>query len=288
MMNTRCGSVAIIGEPNAGKSTLTNLLVGSKVSIVSPKVQTTRVRTLGIAIWKESQVILLDTPGIFSAQKSLEKALVKQAWRSVDESDALVLLVDTTKQDQTLTQNIIEKLPVKKPLFICFNKVDLNPNFKNTFVINRPVDGFFPISAKTNEGVNTFMEKLCAFLPYHPWHYPEDIITDQPEALWAAEITREQLYLQLHQELPYETYIEPEGYERFDNGDIKISQAIVVARDAQKGIVLGAKGARIKSLGLKARKALEKELGCTVHLKIFVKVKCKWMENESIKRELGL
>ncbi|MBP9752390.1 MAG: GTPase Era [Proteobacteria bacterium] len=289
----RSGFVAILGQPNAGKSTLTNLFVGSKVSIVSRKVQTTRVKTLGIVIKDQTQIILLDTPGIFTPQKTLEKSIVNNAIRTIDEADTIVLLVDLSFKDYQTSLDILKKLPKNKSVFLVFNKIDKCQDLDKDNILCQfeelyKFDGVFWISALKGEGTELLLNALCLKMPYHPWLYPEDIITDQPEAVWAAEIVREQVYQQLHEELPYEIYIEPESFERFDNGSIKICQAVVVARDGQKGIVLGHKGSRIKKIGMTARAILEEEMGCRVHLKLFVKVTENWMEKSSNLKEQKL
>ncbi|MDP2193565.1 MAG: GTPase Era [Alphaproteobacteria bacterium] len=292
-MAQKCGRVCIIGQPNAGKSTLTNAMVGAKVSIVSHKVQTTRVRTLGIAISGDTQFVLLDTPGIFDAKKTLENALVRGAWNSIQDADAIIVLVDASYPDLTPTINILEKLQAKPPVFLVLNKADkVSPQvletLSHTFKQYDHIQGVLSISALEQTGIDKLIQALDEKMPFDAWHYPEDILTNQPENLWAAEITREQLYLQLHDELPYETYVTPEGFEYFQDGSIKISQAIVVSRSSQKGIILGAKGSRIKAIGQKARLELSKEMGQTVHLKLFVKVQRDWMEQNSTRKELGL
>jgi GTP-binding protein Era len=291
----KCGMIAIIGEPNAGKSTLTNNIVGAKVSIISKKVQTTRVSTLGIAIYKNSQIILQDTPGIFEAKKTIEKSLVKNAWHTVEEVDIILLIIDISKKNIDSSLGILENIPKNKKVIIVFNKIDLVPNiskqdFQEKILIKIGNDNttFFWISALKNNGVEELLSALEQLLPFHPWLYPNDIITTQPEALWICEFTREQVYAQLHQEIPYEIYIEHESYERFNDGSLKISQAIVVAKESQKSIVIGKGGERIKEIGQKARLALEKEMGTRVHLKLFVKVKENWMEKSSIRKDLGL
>ena len=292
-MHKKCGSVAIIGQPNAGKSTLTNLFVGGKVSIVSHKVQTTRVRTLGIAIHEDTQLVLLDTPGIFKPKKTLEKSLVKSAWNTVKDVDALILLVDASYHDMSSSFEILDTIQTKIPLFLVLNKIDKISADKlktitEQFTKYNTVEKTFCISALNANGTNELKQELSNKMPYSEWHYPEDILSNQPENLWAAEITREQLYLQLHEELPYETYVVPESFEYFKDGSLKISQAIVVARSSQKGIILGAKGSRIKSIGEKTRKVLETEMNQRVHLKLFIKVRNNWMEKTSIRKELGL
>lgn len=290
----KCGIVTIIGEPNAGKSTLTNKLVGAKVSITSRKVQTTRVSTIGIAMWNNVQVILQDTPGIFSPSKTIEKSLVKNAWHAIKDTDLVMVIIDIKKPlEQTI--QIIEKLSFLENLFIIFNKIDLKDDVDQAFYEQKIKSitsikniHFFWISALHNQGVEHLKKSISNNLPFQEWLYPENIITTQPEAIWACEITREELYHQLHQELPYETYVEHESFETFDNQSIKISQAIVVAKPSQKAVVIGKGGTRIKNIGQKARLTLEKEMGKTVHLKLFVKVTDNWMEKSSIRKDLGL
>lgn len=293
-VSKRCGRIALIGLPNAGKSTLTNLFVGAKVSIVSHKVQTTRIRTLGIAIKDDTQLVLLDTPGIFEPKKTLEKALVKGAWRTVQEADIVLVIIDSTKSTTRDALDLITKIPSKTPVLVAFNKIDTlqtegsKAPETDGFYDNPRIEKIFMISALKGIGTNDLMNYLCSKMPLADFQYPEDILTDQPERFWAAEITREQLFLQLHDELPYETYVEPEGYETFQDGSLKISQAVVVSRASQKGIILGKGGARIKSIGQISRKILEEELGCRVHLKLFVKIQENWMDKAMVQKELGL
>jgi GTP-binding protein Era len=287
----KCGFVTILGQPNAGKSTLTNLLVGGKVSIVSKKVQTTRVKTLGIVISNHSQIILLDTPGIFSPKKEIEKILVNNAWSAIDGVDVFLVLIDVSFKDNSFSVEILKRLKSGRPIFLVFNKIDKLSNVQKDHLLEpfkdiQNITKVFYISALNGDGVDTLLQEICHCLPYHPWLYPEDIITTQPEAVWAAEITREQIFKQLHEELPYEIYVEPEFFERFNNGDIKISQSIIVARDGQKGIVLGHKGARIKKIGQEARSDMEIQMECKVHLNLFVKVKENWIENKNFLKML--
>jgi GTP-binding protein Era len=264
-----------------------------KVSIVSHKVQTTRVRTLGIAIHDETQLILLDTPGIFKAKKTLEKSLVKSAWNTVKDVDALVLLVDASYHNMLSSFEILDGLKTNSPLFLVLNKIDIITKEKQEAIIDQfskypHIEKTFCISALTHQGTDQLKQALASKMPYSEWDYPDDILSNQPENLWAAEITREQLYLQLHEELPYETYVVPESFEYFDDGSVKISQAVVVARSSQKGIILGSKGSKIKAIGEKTRKILETEMNQRVHLKLFVKVQNDWMEKSSVRKDLGL
>jgi GTP-binding protein Era len=297
-MNTnntkKCGFVAVLGQPNAGKSTLVNRLVGSKVSIVSPKVQTTRRRILGITIHKETQLILIDTPGIFAPSKALETNMVKAALDASGEGDLNLLLIDVKKRTFGGDFKIIEGMSKRIPLWIALNKVDLIPpqqllEIAQTFQEKFPhIERFFMISAKTGSGTDLLLEALSSYMPTMPWMYEEDQLTDMPLRLWAAEITREQLVLQLQQELPYETYVETEQWETFDNGSVKIGQKIVVARSGQKGIILGKNGAQIKAISQKARQELEKHLGHKVHLFVFVKVTENWMEKPASLKDAGI
>lgn len=289
----KCGFVAILGEPNAGKSTLVNQIVGSKVSIVSPKVQTTRRRILGIAIREETQLILMDTPGIFIPRRSLEKTMVKTAYESIQGADCTVLLVDASQRNFEGTYQILENLGQYRPIILALNKIDLiEPTRLLQIVADlskyTQITDTFMISALQNDGVEDLVRLLVNKMKEGPWHYPEDQLTDLPMRLWAAEITREQLILQLRQELPYETYVETEKWEQFENGSVKINQAVVVARDAQKPIILGKKGQQIKNISMKARLEMEDLLGHPVHLILFVKVKDNWMEKPSLLQDAGI
>lgn len=289
----KCGFVAILGEPNAGKSTLVNQIVGSKVSIVSPKVQTTRRRILGIAIREETQLILMDTPGIFIPRRSLEKTMVKAAYESIQGADCTVLLVDASQRNFEGTHQILEHLGEYRPVILALNKIDLiEPTHLLQIVADLSkhpqVTDTFMISALRNDGVEDLVKLLVNKMKEGHWHYPEDQLTDLPMRLWAAEITREQLILQLRQELPYETYVETEKWEQFENGSVKINQAVVVARDAQKPIILGKKGQQIKNISMEARLQMEHLLGYPVHLILFVKVKDNWMEKPSLLQEAGI
>ena len=288
---TRCGIVALVGAPNAGKSTLTNALVGEKISIVTHKVQTTRTRVLGIALHENTQIILLDTPGIFNAKEKLEKAMVDAAFTAADEADVRVLMIDASeKLDKDILYQYLDKL--KTPLFVALNKVDITKPqeiLEKAALLNHPrVEMVYMISALTQDGVADLKRDLAAKLPISPWLYPEDDLTDMPQRMLAAEITREKLILQLRQELPYDTYVETEKFEDFDNGDVKISQMIVVDRDSQKSIVVGHKGERIKKIREAAQKELSELFGRKVHLFLFVKVIKGWKEKPDFYRLVGL
>ena len=287
----KCGFIAILGAPNAGKSTLVNQLVGQKVSIVSPKVQTTRSRIMGIAIHENAQLVLVDTPGIFEAKKKLDKAMVKEAFDASAESDAHVLVIDVTHPKLPLAQKLCEQH--KKGLIICLNKIDLIEK-DQLLKIATTVHGFenvshiFMISALLADGVSDLTKHLASIMPNGPWLYPEDQITNIPMRSWAAEVTREQIFLQLHQEIPYNIFVESESWEEYDNGSVKISQAIVVARDNHKGIVLGKGGQTLKKIGQEARVELENQLERRVHLKLFVKVEEDWQERSWALRAFGI
>ena len=295
--DTRCGFVAVIGAPNAGKSTLMNTLVGSKVSIVSPKVQTTRTMVRGIAMKDNAQVIFIDTPGIFAPQKRLEKAMVAAAWQGRDEADIAMLIVDASrKKIDPDTRAIVERLAVIKgdmPCVLVLNKFDQAKKdvlLQMATELNEKLDfaATFMISALHKDGTDDVLKWLAKHVPDDVWHYPEDQINDMPERLLAAEITREKLFRALYQELPYALTVETEVWEEFDNGDIKISQIIYVARDTHKAIVLGKGGAQIREVGEAARLELQELFECKVHLKLFVKVDEKWLEDRERYEVWGL
>lgn len=293
-MTRRCGLVAVIGAPNAGKSTLVNALVGQKVAIVSAKAQTTRARLMGIALENEAQIILVDTPGIFSPKRRLDRAMVSAAWEGAVEADAVLLVVDARKKRLDDLEPILEALkdrPERKILVL--NKVDASAK-ERLLGLAEELAGkvefaeVFFVSALTGDGVPELKAHLAALMPEGPWHYPEDQVSDASERLLAAEITREQLYRQLHDELPYDSTVRPESYQTRKDGSIEIHQQIVIARDSQKGIVLGKGGARLKAIGEAARKELSQLLGVKVHLFLHVKVDERWSEDKEIYEELGL
>jgi GTP-binding protein Era len=291
---TRCGIVAVLGAPNAGKSTLVNALVGQKVTIVSAKAQTTRARLLGIALEGEAQIILADTPGIFTPKRRLDRAMVSAAWEGAEAADAIVLVVDAVKQRRHELEPLLEALaarPERKLLVL--NKVDAA--VKETLLeLAReltgkvPFDEVFFVSALTGDGVAELKHRLAELMPEGPWHYPEDQVSDASERLLAAEVTREQLYRQLHDELPYDSAVRPESYTVRKDGSLEIHQQIVIGRDSQKAIVLGKRGARIKAIGEAARKELAEMLGVKVHLFLHVKVDENWAESREIYEEIGL
>lgn len=297
----KCGTVAVIGAANAGKSTLVNGLVGEKVSIVSPKVQTTRNRVMGIAIRKNAdyaaQIILVDTPGIFAPKSRLDTAMVGAAWSGAEESDMIAYLFDAKKKgpnDGDL--KAIERLaPLVKnrPVFLILNKIDQIQKPKLLALTVRlnelcPFTATYMISALNGDGVEDVAKGLIKSIPAGDWIYDEDQTTDMPMRLLAAEITREQIFRQLHDEVPYEITVETEKWEDFGNGDIRISQIIHVTRDHLKSIILGKGGTRLQQIGARARAELEEMTGTKVHLKLFVRVSEKWKDDPDYYAQWGL
>ena len=293
-MIQHCGLVAVLGAPNAGKSTLVNALVGQKVAIVSAKAQTTRARLIGIALADETQIILADTPGIFAPKRRLDRAMVAAAWEGAQSADAILLVVDARKKRRDYLGPILASLasrPERKILVL--NKVDETP--KEPLLVAAQelteaaqFDEVFFISALTGDGVGELKARLAALMPEGPWHYPEDQVSDASERLLACEITREQLYRQLHDELPYDSAVRPESYTQRKDGSVEIHQQIVIARDSQKGIVLGKGGAKLKAIGEAARKELAGILGVQVHLFLHVKVEQGWDEAREFYDDIGL
>ena len=291
---THCGLVAIIGAPNAGKSTLVNQLVGQKVAITSAKAQTTRARMLGIALADQTQMILVDTPGIFAPKRRLDRAMVSAAWEGAVAADAVALVVDPVKQRKHELFPLLEGLagrPEKKLLIL--NKVDATakePLLKLAQELTEKADfaEVFFVSALTGDGVPDLKARLAAMMPEGPWHYPEDQVSDASERLLATEVTREQLYRLLHEELPYDSAVRPESYTMRKDGSVEIHQQIVIARDSQKGIVLGKGGSMLRAIGEAARTELSNILGIKVHLFIHVKVDEKWAESREMFEEIGL
>ena len=296
---TRCGVVAVIGAPNAGKSTLVNQLVGQKVAITSAKAQTTRARLLGIALAKtdsgdDTQIILADTPGIFAPKRRLDRAMVSAAWEGTKEADAVLLVVDPIKQRRHELEPLLEGLkdrPEKK--LLALNKVDASKKeplleLAQDLTAKVAFAEVYFVSALTGDGVPELKAHPASLMPEGPWHYPEDQVSDASERLLATEVTREQLFRQLHEELPYDSAVRPESYTTRKDGSVEIHQQIVVGRDSQKPIVLGKRGARIKAIGEEARKELSAILGVPVHLFLHVKVDENWSESREIYEEIGL
>ena len=292
--NQKCGVVAVIGAPNAGKSTLVNNLVGQKVAITSAKAQTTRARLMGIALHDQVQIILVDTPGIFAPKRRLDRAMVSAAWEGAQEADAIVLMVDPIKQRRHEMIPLVEamaKRPERKILVL--NKVDKavkEPMLALAQELNDQVafEEVFFVSALTGDGMGELKDHLAGMMPKGVWHYPEEQVSDASERLLAAEITREQLYQQLHDELPYDSAVRPESYTQRKDGSIEVRQQIVVGRESQKPIVLGKGGSMIKSIGAAARKELAEVLGVKVHLFLHVKVDENWADDKEIFEEMGL
>lgn len=290
----RCGYVALVGAPNAGKSTLLNQLVGAKLSIVSPKVQTTRSRVLGIVVEGAAQLIFVDTPGIFAPKRRLERAMVAAAWEGAEDADLVVLLVDAARGVDADTRAILERLKqAGRRAVLALNKVDLVEPPRLLPLTDRLrrediFDAVFMVSALSGDGVADLRRHLAAALPEGPWLYPEDHLTDLPQRLLAAEATREQVFLQLHQELPYATMVETDLWEEREDGSVKISQTIHVQRASQKAIVLGKGGSRIKEIGARARSELERMFGRRVHLFLFVRVTENWTEDRERYQQMGL
>ena len=280
---TRCGFVAILGAPNVGKSTLLNRIVGVKVSIVSPKVQTTRTRVLGIALEGDAQLIFIDTPGIFHPKRRLERAMVAAAWGGAGDADHVILLVDTQRGLNPDTRAIIDRLKGQDghTVDLVINKIDLIDKQKLLALTQKlSAEGVFDetymISAFKGDGVDDLVAHLTAKMPASPWLFPEDQISDMPMRLLAAEITREKLYLKLHQELPYATTVETETWEEKEDGSVRIEQTIYVESESQRSIILGKGGKMIKSIGVESRHDLGEILDTIVHLFLFVKINEKW------------
>ena len=291
---TRCGFVALLGAPNAGKSTLMNAMVGAKVSIVTPKVQTTRSRILGVTSEGTAQLVFVDTPGIFRPRRRLDRAMVAAAWGGAADADVIALLIDAKTGIDENTQRIIDGLKTAGRKAICvFNKVDTVKRERLLTLTDRLrtediFTDFFMISALTGDGVADLRKALAERLPEGPWHFPEDQLSDMNDRLFSAEITREKLFLNLHQELPYSLTVETEKWEPFENGAVKIEQTIYVERDSQKGIVLGKGGERIRRIRTLAQEELEAILERPVHLFLFVKVRENWGEDPERYRDWGL
>jgi GTPase len=294
MNETRAGFVAVIGAPNAGKSTLVNALVGQKVAIVSPKAQTTRARLMGIAIHDQAQILLVDTPGIFEPRRRLDRAMVAAAWTGANDADLILLVVDAAARLSSEVDRIIASLTDRRhPLILVLNKVDLVAKEKllalaSDLMSRLNPDQLFMISAVEGDGVPDLKQALATAMPAGPWLYPEDEVSDATDRMVAAELTREQVVNQLYQELPYATAIETETWQDRPDGSTEIRQQILVERDSQKAIVIGKAGQRLKAIGAAAREEIAKHLGRPVHLFLHVKVNPRWDEDRSLYREIGL
>lgn len=293
-IDTRSGFVALVGAPNAGKSTLLNQLVGSKISIVTHKVQTTRAVVRGIAMHNNCQIVFVDTPGIFAPRRRLDEAMVSTAWGSAKDADVCVFLIDAERGLSDDIEKIISGLgSLHVPVYLLINKIDAVPREKLlelTAAIHalHTFDETFMVSALNGDGCADLMDKLASVLPTGPFMYPEDQISDLPLRMLAAEVTREKIYLRLHQELPYATHVETEGWEEKKDGSVKVSQVIYVERDSQKKIIIGKNGATIKAISTNARKDLCELVEQPVHLFLFVKVRENWGDDPARYREMGL
>ena len=289
-----CGVIAVVGAPNAGKSTLVNALVGQKVAIVSPKAQTTRARLMGIAIEGDAQLILVDTPGIFTPERRLDRAMVAAAWEGAEGADLIALVVDGKGGTGPKVQQVIESLAGRRERkILILNKVDIADKPRllgHAARLNEmlPFDETWFVSAQTGDGVPELKAALAGAMPESAWHFPEDQVSDATERMIAAEVTREQLYLQLHAELPYASAVETEKYSERPDGSVEIHQQILVARETQRAIVLGKGGSRIKEIGARSRAELAEILGRKVHLFLHVKVKEDWDEDRGVYRDMGL
>ncbi len=291
----KCGFVALIGAPNAGKSTLSNQIAGGKISIVTHKVQTTRARIRAIAIANATQIILIDTPGIFKPKRKLDKAMVAAAWGGADDSDITLVLIDAAKGMNDENKNILKNLDVSnaKNIWLVLNKIDLIKNEK-LLAISEAFNEFFPfehsfmISADKGHGVKQLIATLETAMPESIWLYPEDQMADIPSRLLAAEITREKLFLKLHDELPYSLTVETEAWKEQKDGSVRIEQVIFVRRNSQKKIVLGERGAMIKLIGQQSRLEIGEILGQKVHLFLFVKVRDNWIDDPERLKQMGL
>ena len=293
-MTERCGFVAVVGAPNAGKSTLVNALVGQKVAIVSAKAQTTRTRLIGVAIAGESQILLVDTPGIFAPRRRLDRAMVAAAWSGAQDADLIALVIDAKTGVTHRIADLIETLAARRePKIIVLNKVDIadKPRLLDIAVQLQDKlapEAIFMISAATGDGVADLRQALAERMPEGPWHFPEEQVSDATDRMLAAEVTREQIFHQLHAELPQASAVETEKYEERKDGSVAIHQQILVGRDTQKAIVLGKGGTRLKEIGSRARLELERLLDRKVHLFLHVKVSEKWEEDRGLYREIGL
>ncbi|GBQ84730.1 GTP-binding protein Era [Gluconacetobacter johannae DSM 13595] len=293
-MTTRCGFVAIVGAPNAGKSTLLNRMAGAKLSIVSPKAQTTRFRVLGILMRGTSQILLVDTPGIFQPRRKLDRAMVAAAWTGSEDADITLLLVDARRGVTESLRAIVEQLAKsRRKVWLVLNKTDLVDRqalLPLTAELSAllPVEHVYMVSARSGDGVEDLLNALAEALPPGPYLYPEDDLTDLPDRLLAAELVREQIFLQTHEEVPYAATAETETYREQPDGSVRVEVTIYVARSGHKAILIGEKGSRIREIGEKARKDLSRLLGRTCHLFLNVKERAGWDEERARLRAIGL
>ncbi len=286
-------SVCIVGKPNAGKSTLLNRIIGQKLSIVTPKVQTTRSIITGIVTLDDIQLVLFDTPGIFEPKRRLEKAMVRCAWSSLSSADMIVLIIDSSSKLDDIMQEIIKRISsVGKKIVILMNKIDLQSKYYMENISSAtqiaPLAKIFNISALDGNGIDSFLSFLKENATDSGWMYEEDDITNLPARFLASEITREQLFLQLHQELPYNLTVECESWQEQKNGSVKVNQVIIVGRDIHKNMIIGKHGSRIKEIGSIARVNIEELLGIKIHLFLFVKVRENWEDNPELYHNMGL
>ena len=293
-MTKSCGVVAVLGAPNAGKSTLVNALVGQKVAIVSPKAQTTRARLMGIAIDGDAQLLLVDTPGVFTPNRRLDRAMVKAAWEGADDADRVVLVIDAAAKVGARVEEVIEGVAQRsEPKILVLNKVDIADKEQLLVIAARLAERLSPekifmISASTGDGVADLKAHLAAAMPESPWHFPDDQLTDATDRMVAAELTREQLFIQLHAEVPYSSAVETEKWEDRKDGSTVIHQQILIERDSQKAIIVGKGGSRLKAIGQAAREAIGEHLGRKVHLFLHVKVNPRWDEDRGLYKDIGL
>ncbi|GAA4716136.1 GTPase Era [Sphingomonas lutea] len=291
---TRAGFVAVIGAPNAGKSTLVNALVGQKVAIVSPKAQTTRARLMGIAIHDRAQILLVDTPGIFEPKRRLDRAMVAAAWTGAEDAELTLLVIDAEAGMRAGVERIVDGLQGRKsPVMVALNKVDRADKGKLLGLAQQITDAIAPqqlfmISALTGDGVDDVKTALAAAVPEGPWLYPEDEVSNATDRMVAAELVREQIFLQLHQELPYASAVEIEKWSERSDGSTEIMAQVLIERDSQKGIVIGKGGSRLKAIGEAARGEIAAHLGHPVHLYLHVKVAPRWSEDRGLYEGIGL
>lgn len=291
----RFGFVAIVGAPNAGKSTLLNHIIGAKISIVTPKAQTTRGRVLGVVVAKNAQMVLVDTPGIFPAEEEFDKAMVSAAKGSLQDADAVLWMLDVTQIKRTNVEAMLELLAsANRPTFLALNKVDQIKDKRelldiaSRFSKAEELKQIFMISALNGDGVDDVRDTLAATMPEGVWHYPEDHMTEVSERMLAAEITREKLLLRLQEEVPHQLWVETEQFKTAEDGVVELHQSIVVVRESQKKIVIGHKGQTIKEIGIQARRDIQKALDCKVRLNLFVKVEPHWREQPEAYHHFGL